>query len=182
MRQRLVFCLFAAVVLALPVTGAAQHREPHAGSAAVGAGVGVYVPGSEFHAGFTPEGFAEFYVTGRLSLRALGGWTTPSLDDNTGEMRQVRGTFSVIYNWEAELWHPFVVVGGGLYRVQPRAQGENSGPVRTRGGGHVGIGVEYFAQPSVTFKFEATYSVVQQGDLPFNPSGLSLTAGLKKYF
>ena len=182
MRQRLVFCLILAALLALPVPGAAQHREPHAGVLAIGASAGVYVPGSEFHAAFTPEGFLEFYLTDRVSLRGMVGYANPSFDSGNAELRQTRGTASVLFNWEAGLWHPFVGFGGGFYYVQPRASGEASGPARTRAGAHAGIGIEYFATPKITYKFEATYHLVQQGDLPGSPSGLALTAGLKKYF
>ena len=182
MRQRLVFCLFAAALLALPTPGAAQHREPHAGSFAIGGDVGVYVPGSEFHAAFTPQAFFEFYATGRVSVRAMGGGSDQKFDGTNDGLRQVRATFNVVINWEAELWHPFVTFGGGAYYVQPRLDGESYGSARTVGGGNLGFGVEYFWRPKVTYKFEATYHFVQQSDLPGNPSGMALTAGLKKYF
>ncbi|MCX6549999.1 MAG: outer membrane beta-barrel protein [Acidobacteria bacterium] len=182
MRQRLVFCLIAAALLALPTPGAAQHREPHAGSFAIGGDVGIYVPGTEFHAGFNPDIYAEIYALKWMSFRVMGAGASPKFDTDTEELRQARGTFNVLFNWEAELWHPFVTFGGGAYYVQARAAGVNVGPARTKGGGNFGAGIEYFARPKVTFKFEATYHYVPQGDLLGDPSGLALTMGLKKYF
>jgi opacity protein-like surface antigen len=182
MRQRLVFGLLALSLLALPVTAAAQHRQPHGGAFAIGGDAGVYVPGSEFHAGFNPDAFVEFYPTSRVSVRAMGAYTSPNFDNDTDELRQVRGSLNISYNWEADLWHPFVTAGVDGFLIQPRSAGENVGDSEARVGANVGIGIEYFARPQVTFKLEATYHYATRGDLPGSPSGIALTVGMKKYF
>jgi hypothetical protein len=182
MRLRAVIVVCAALLLALPAPSAAQNREPHAGSFAIGGDAGVYVPGSEFHAGFNPAFLLEFYLTGRMSIRGVAAWTAPDLDTGVEQLRQFHGTGNVVFNWECEYWHPFVTFGAGAYLVQPRSAGVNVGPMRTLAGFNAGIGIEYFARPQITFKFETTYHVVQQGDLLVSPSGLSATVGMKKYF
>ena len=182
MRLRAVCVFCAALLLALPALSAAQSREPHAGTFAIGGDAGVYVPGSEFHAGFSPAFLLEFYLTGRMSIRGVGAWTSPKLDNDVDELRQFRGTGNIVFNWEAEYWHPFITFGAGFYLAQPRSAGVNVGAMRTVAGFNTGIGIEYFARPQLTFKFETTYHVVQQGDLPYSPSGLAATVGMKKYF
>ena len=182
MRLRAVIVFSAVLLIALPAVSAAQNREPHAGSFAIGGDAGVYVPGSEFHAGFNPAFLLEFYLTGRMSVRGGGAWTAPDLDTGVEELRQFRGTVNAVFNWECDYWHPFVTLGAGAYLVQPRSAGVNVGAMRTLAGFNAGIGIEYFARPKITFKFETTYHVVQQGDLPASPSGLSATVGMKKYF
>jgi hypothetical protein len=182
MRLRLVIVLSAVIVFALPELSTAQNREPHAGTFAIGADAGVYVPGPDFHAGFSPDVFLEFYLTGRFSLRGMGAFARPKADNDIDELRQYQGTFNLVINWEAGYWHPFVTAGGGGYLVQARSGGVDVGSMHTLAGCNFGAGVEYFARPKITFKFEATYHYVQQGSLFASPSGLAASVGVKRYF
>jgi hypothetical protein len=182
MRLRSAVVLCAAILFAMPALTAAQNREPHAGTFAIGGDAGTYVPGTEFHAGFRPDALLEFYITGRLSIRGMGAWASNGADNEIDSLRQVQGTLNVTWNWEAEYWHPFVTAGVGAYMLQARASGVDVGSMRTHAGGNFGVGIEYFARPKVTFKFETTYHWVQQGDFFASPSGLAATVGMKKYF
>jgi opacity protein-like surface antigen len=182
MRLRLVIVLSAVILFALPGLSTAQNREPHAGTFAIGADAGVYVPGPDFHAGFSPDFFLEFYLTGRLSLRGMGAFARPKADNDIDELRQFQGTLNLVVNWEADYWHPFVTAGVGGYGVQARSGGVDVGSMQALAGCNVGAGIEYFARPKITFKFEATYHYVQQGSLFASPSGLAASVGIKRYF
>jgi opacity protein-like surface antigen len=88
---------------------------------------------------------------------------------------------SVIYNWEAQEWHPFVVGGAGAYVLMTNT-GSHYGPTQTRLGLHLGAGIEYFARPNLSVKLEATYQFVGRAAGGILPSGMELTVGLKRYF
>jgi len=182
MRHRLVLALSVLSLLALPGAAVAQHRQPHAGSFAIGADAGVYVPPEEFHAGFNPDVFAEFHFTGRIALRGTVAYTAPNFDFDTAEIRQVRAVADLVINWETGLWHPFVNLGFGGYWLEPRSNNQSAGSWQTKGGISLGGGLEYFVRPKIAFKFETTYHYVPQGDLPGRPQGLAATVGIKKYF
>jgi len=206
LRLRLALVLLAASVAALPSLAAAQtvvlqpppppppqpvfpaallaENQPHAGSLAIGADFGLYRPDEEFQVGVTPEAFVEFYVTGRWSIRLLGGWARPKFLDRTRSMDHVRVTANVAYNWEHEYWHPFVSAGIGLYAVQGYLVDDTPvGQRFYRVGFNVATGVEYFWSPKIAVKFEFNYHrapiVSEIGD---GPHGFAVTAGLKKYF
>jgi len=182
MRIRSAIVLCAVLLSALPAVSAAQHREPHAGTFAIGGDGGVYVPGSDFHAGFRPDVLLEFYFTGRLSVRGMGAWASNGADNDVDSLRQLQGTINLSWNWEAEYWHPFVTAGVGGYMLQARSGGVDVGNMATHAGFNAGVGIEYFARPKIAFKFETTYHWVQQGDFFGSPSGLAATVGIKKYF
>lgn len=183
MRLRLVLCLAVAAVLVVPMAAAAQNREPHALSVAIGGDLGVFVPDEELHATFSPDAFVEFYVFGRMSIRAMAAWARPAYVSGDRSLDQLRGTVNVLFNWEKELWHPFITAGAGAYAVQLRAGDETVGSRSTKSGFNAGGGIEYFWAPKVAVKVEATYHWVRQGDLPGGgASGLAISAGLKKYF
>ena len=59
--------------------------------------------------------------------------------------------------------------------------GESIGDSETKFGGTIFGGVEYFTSNTVSLKGEARYHLVANSGA-YNPDGLSLTIGLKKYF
>lgn len=183
MRLHRLFALCAVVWMLLPGRAAAQSQQPLAGAVAAGAAVGFMVADEEFHVGFTPEAFAEFYISPRLSVRATGGWSRNKFFGQRDRyLEQYRGSANVVYNWEADEWHPFVTAGVGLHAVRTwREDVEDSGWFREPGL-NVGAGVEYFARTSVSVRAEGTYYWVRRGDLPEESFGWVLSLGLKKYF
>ena len=157
---------------------------PHAGSVAIGVDVGVYRPDEELQWAVTPQVLFEFYVTARVSVRLMGGWANPKFLNGSGSMSHISGTANLAYNWEYEYWHPFVSAGVGIYSVQKFLDDDTKVGLRyNRFGFNAAAGVEYFATPQVTLKFELNYHRVhpvwQIGD---GPGGLAVTAGVKRYF
>lgn len=176
-----VLVLVVASLLLGPVQAAAQNRHPHAGSLAFGYDLGLYIPNEDLHAGFLTQVLAEFYITHNISLRGTGGWSQTGYQGSNEKLEQVRGTFSLLFNWEQEAWHPFVMVGGGYYGIQHKNDIEHTGWTH-RWGTNFGGGIEYFARPSITIKVEGTYHWVDENQPAGQANGFALTAGLKKYF
>jgi opacity protein-like surface antigen len=179
--QRLILGL--AVVLGFPAAVSAQGRMPHKDAGAVGGEVGVFLPREEgMTTGPAIEGFYEYYLTARESLRVGAGWANPKQEANSdARMRQVRIAVDLLHNWEGGAIHPFVGAGLGTYFLQPRLNGTNLGDSATKLGGTILGGVEYFTSNTFSVKGEARYHIVTKSG-PYDPSGLALTIGVKTYF
>ena len=182
MKARL-FTWGLAIVLGMPVLATAQGRMPHRDAGALGADVGVFLPRENaLTAGLAVEGFYEYYLTARDSVRVGAGWLNPKFENEKSDsLRQIRIGVDFVHNWEGGAVHPFVGAGLGTYFLQFRDNGNNSGDSRTRIGGTVFGGVEFFTSNTFAVKGEARYHIVQKVDA-FNPSGLALTIGVKSYF
>ena len=161
----------------------AQRRVPHKDSAAIGGDVGVFLPQQEgMNSGPALEGFYEYYFNARDSVRLGMGWASPDFDDRpSASVRQIRVAVDVLHNWEGGSIHPFLGAGLGTYFLQPRDGGNNVGDSRTKFGGTLIGGVEFFTSNTFSVKGEARYHIVLKAD-DYNPSGLALTIGAKAYF
>ena len=176
------FTLFVCVAL-IPSVASAQRRVPAAESGAVGGDVGIFLPRSEaLDAGPVLQGFYEYYFTPRASLRLGLGWENPSFAGRDDEkLRTVRIAVDGVYNWERGAVHPFVGAGIAVHFLQPTRNGESVGDSETKTGASFFGGVELFTSRTLSFKAEGRYSALGEA-FGINPDGLSLTAGLKKYF
>jgi hypothetical protein len=174
--------VFGAAWLALGGSALAQ-RVPATGSGALGGDVGVFVPRqTELTVGPTIEGFYEYYLTPRNSLRMGLGWSQPKFDlESSDSLRHVRVALDTVYNWEGGAVHPFVGAGLGVYFLQFRDNGSNAGDSETKLGGTLFGGAEFFTGRTVSVKAEARYHLVQNIGV-FKTDGLALTIGLKSYF
>jgi hypothetical protein len=172
-----------AIILAMPALASAQGRMPHKGAGAVGADVGVFLPREDqLTTGPVVEGFYEYYLTARDSLRVGAGWLNPKFErESADSFRQIRIAVDLVHNWEGGTVHPFVGAGLGTYFLQLRDNGNNVGESETKIGGTVFAGAEFFASNTFAVKGEARYHIVQKVN-GFNPSGLALTIGVKSYF
>ncbi len=175
------FILFAALLL--PATAYAQGRVPHTDSGAIGGDVGVFLPrDGAYDAGPALEGFYEYYLSPRGSVRIGMGWANPKWAiEHSDSLRHVRVAIDGVHNWEGGSVHPFVGAGLGIYFLQFRDNGHNAGDSETKLGGTVFGGAEFFASRTTSIKAEARYHLVQNVGAT-NPDGLALTIGLKKYF
>jgi len=169
---------------AWPAAVSAQERVPYAGSTAVGVDVGVFLP-REAQLDNAPivSGLLEYYVTPRVSLRTDFGLTNPGFSrESTDSLRQIPLRMDVNYNWEGGKWHPFVGAGVGAYFLQFKDNGHALGQSETKPGVNVGGGAEYFTGRTVSIKGEARYHAIGHTQTGQDPSGLVVTAGLKKYW
>lgn len=176
-----------AVVLSLvPVMAEAQGRTPRTDSAAVGLDVGWFRPNDDvLKPAVSLDGFYEYYLSPRTSVRFGLGWTAPEYDFESDEsLRYVRVGGDVIYNWEGGAVHPFVGAGLGVYIMQPRENGTDVAESESKLGAVVLGGLEYFTSNTVALKAEASYHFISDVENfgPRNPNGLKLAIGLKKYF
>ncbi len=150
---------------------------------AIGFGLGVFAPTKALQPAFTAEGLYEYYLSPRRSVRLMGGWADPGFDrESSDSLRHIRLTLDLLYNWEGGAWHPFVGGGGGVYFLHEKDNGRSVGDGRTKGGVNLGGGIEYFSRRTLTVKAEALYHIVAEKNVPVDPSGLTLTIGLKRYF
>jgi len=165
------------------MTTPAVAQTPRTDSAAVGADVGVFLPRADFlKSGLEVDAFYEYYMSPRTSIRLGGGWMNPKNEFNEdGSMRYFRVGGDLVYNWEGGSVHPFVGAGLGVYFLQEKDNGDNLGDQETKLGGTLFGGAEFFTSNTLSFKAEAKYHIISDVG-GFNPDGLSLTVGLKKYF
>ncbi len=169
-------------ITTLPVLAEAQPRVPDEEMIGIGGDVGILFPSEELETALTLDGSFEYYLTPRFSLRTRLGWTDPEFDiSGTLSLRQVRLTFDAVYNWEGGVVHPFVAGGVGAYFLDLQESGESLGD-ETKFGVNLGGGVEYFLTRRLTLRGEGRYQFVGHDDLEFDPSGLILSVGLKRYF
>jgi opacity protein-like surface antigen len=181
-KHRVYGVLIAGALALGPVAASAQERAPHAGSTAVGADVGIFIPkdGSLDTAPIVGALF-EYYLTPRVSVRTGFGFADPSTPGDVS-LRQVPLRGDVNYNWEGGKWHPFVGTGVGAYFLQRKNNGTPVGGQETKFGVNFGGGTEYFFTRKSALKFEGRYHMVEDASSGFDPSGLALTAGIKTYF
>ena len=171
------------VVLVNPSAAFAQARMPHKDAGAIGGEVGVFLPSQDgMTTGPALEGFYEYYLTARDSVRMGAGWANPKFErESADSMRQIRVAVDLVHNWEGGAVHPFVGAGLGTYFLQGKDNGDNIGPSQTKFGGTLFGGVEFFTSKTFAVKGEARYHAVMKAN-GYDPSGLALTIGVKKYF
>ena len=182
MRIRLLTTTVLLMSVALARSAAAQARVPDEGMASIGAEIGFFFPEEIFETGTAAAVSLDYYVNPRFGLRGSLGWVDPNFERSGDSLRQIRLSVDGMYNWEHGKWHPFAGGGLGVYLLQHKLSGRSVGVEETKLGVRVGGGIEYFMRRTVTIKGEALYHGVQQGQLPWSPSGVTLTIGIKKYF
>ena len=181
MKSRIRISILALAVAVSPAVAAAQTPRPDSG--AIGGDIGVFVPKDErLDSGLNLEGFYEYYPSARTSVRLGVGWAHPkfSFNDEDG-MRYFRVAGDIVYNWEGGTIHPFVGAGLGVYFLQETDNGESLGDSESKLGGTVFGGIELFTSNTLAVKAEARYHLIANPGA-FNPDGLAVTIGLKKYF
>ena len=173
--------IFLCAFLALATASAAQT--PDAGTRAAGVDAGVLFPDDSFEPTVTLDGFGEYYLTPRVSVRGQLGWASPGFDGRTEDhFRQVRLTFNAIYNWQHGVWQPYVTAGAGAYFVRQLFDGRDDPDRETRGGINFGGGMEYPVTEVMILKGEARWDLVSHPPGLPDATGLTLTFGVKRYF
>jgi hypothetical protein len=161
----------------------ASAQTPDTGLIGAGGDIGVLFPAEAFEKTFTIDGFGEYYVTPRISVRGLLAWASPGAENRTEDhFRQVKLLFNGVYNWELGNLHPFATAGAGVYFVRPLLDGLDDPDSESRGGLNFGGGVEYFTGTRMSVKAEGRWDVVSRPPGLPDASGFSLTFGLKRYF
>ena len=184
MVRRFLGVLMIASCVAWPGVAAAQERVPHTGTTAVGVDVGAFVPNEDqLDSALIFSVLLEYYLTPRVSVRTDFGLTDPGFGaESSDSLRQIPLRVDVNYNWERGKWHPFVGAGAGAYFLRFKDNGQAIGDTETKPGFNLGGGIEYFTGRTVALKGEARYHVIGNTRSGLDPSGVVLTAGLKKYW
>ncbi len=186
MKTSFKLSLIAILATLLPAMAEAQRRTPHTDSAAVGGDIGIFMPSDdELEPALSLDGFYEYYLSPRVSVRLGLGWTNPEYDrDPNSHVRHIRIGGDLIHNWEGGAIHPFVGAGLGIYILEPRSNGDSLADSESKLGGVLLGGAEFFTSNSLSIKGEVSYHLISNVDDfgPANPDGLKLSIGLKKYF
>ena len=170
----------------IPAMAEAQGRTPRTDSAAIGGDIGIFRPSDdELKPNVSLDGFYEYYLSPRTSLRLGLGWTNPEYDrDPEATVRHIRIGGDLIYNWEGGAIHPFVGAGAGVYIMEPRRNGDSLADSDSKLGAVLLGGAEFFTSNTVSVKGEVSYHLISNVDNfgPQNQDGLKFSIGLKKYF
>src|SRR5215203_6036840 len=127
MKSFITSSVIAMVMGIIPSSVSAQT--PRTDSAAVGADIGVFLPREDFlGSGLELDGFYEYYLSPRTSIRLGGGWMNPgSKTDDDYSIRYLRVGGDLVYNWEGGSIHPFAGAGIGVYFLQEKVDGDSYG-------------------------------------------------------
>ena len=181
--MRLTRLSSAIVLLSVLFVSPVAAQTPDTGLIGVGGDIGVLFPDEAFENTLTLDAFGEYYVTPRISVRALLGWAKPGFENLTeSKFRQTKLLFNGVYNWEFVEWHPFVTAGAGAYFVRALLEGLPDPDGETRGGINFGGGVEYFLNTMSSVKGEGRWDIVSHPSGFPDASGFTLTIGYKRYF
>jgi hypothetical protein len=181
--MRLLRLLAAAGLVCALFSAPAAAQTPDTGLIGAGGDIGVFFPDEAFENTFTIDGFGEYYITPRISVRGLIGWAKPGFENRTEDkFRQTKLLFNGVYNWEFVEWHPFVTAGAGAYFVRELLEDRADPDGETRGGINFGGGVEYFIGTMSSLKAEGRWDIVSHPSGFSDASGFTLTIGYKRYF
>jgi hypothetical protein len=182
MKKLAVLTLAAFLGAAAPAF--AQARVPDTQMMAVGVDVGVLWPGDFLEPGPVVNALWEYYFSPRTGIRTTLGWANPrhERDEEGDTQRQIKLALDLLYNWEYGKIHPFVGAGAGVWFLQEKDNGEDFGESDNKPGLTFGAGIDYFITRTATLKFEGRYDWVAVDDGRPDPSGISLTVGVKKFF
>jgi hypothetical protein len=177
--MRFSVLLFSLIAVAAPAVAQTLDR----GTTAAGVNVGVLFPDERFERALALEGFGDYYLTPRVSIRGLLGWASPSLDGRTEDhFRQVKLLFSGVYNWDRGQWDPFVSAGAGVYFLRQLFDNRDDPDRERRGGINLGGGLEYAATDVFSVKGEARWDIVSHPSGHPDATGLTISLGFKRYF
>jgi hypothetical protein len=181
--MRLTRLSSAIVLLSVLFVSPVAAQTPDTGLIGAGGDIGVFFADEALENALTLDVFGEYYVTPRISVRALLGWTKPGFENLTeAKFRQTKLLFNGVYNWEFVEWHPFVTVGAGAYFVRALLEDLPDPDGETRGGINFGGGVEYFLNTMSSVKGEGRWDIVSHPSGFPDASGFTLTIGYKRYF
>jgi hypothetical protein len=156
---------------------------PDKGVVAYGGDIGVLIPDDTFENTLTVDGFGEYYVTRRVSVRGMFVWASPGFSGRTEDhFRQAKLLFGGNYHWSYKAWRPFAGGGAGAHFVRLKREGQVDPPGESRGGIYFGGGADYVFNRESALKVELRWDVVS--DPPGQPDATSatLTVGYKRYF
>ena len=87
--------------MASEISAQTRVRTPDKGVIGYGVDAGVLFPDEAFENTLTIDGFGEYYVTPRMSVRGMLAFASPGLSGRTEDhFRQMKLLFSGVYNWE----------------------------------------------------------------------------------
>jgi hypothetical protein len=169
--------------IATEINAQTRVRTPDKGVIGYGVDAGVLFPDDAFENTLAIDGFGEYYVTPRVSVRGMLAFASPGLSGRTEDhFRQTKVLFSGVYNWEKGSWRPFATFGAGFYFVRLHLDAADDPPGETRGGLNLGGGAEYLLNSESAIKTELRWDIVSHPVPLPNATAATLTVGYKRYF
>jgi opacity protein-like surface antigen len=184
MRFGRLICIAAVLSSLFLLPASAQTITPRdEGSIAVGGDLGVLFPDESLESTFTWDGFAEYYVKPRLSIRGLFGWANPGFENRTEDkFRQFKLLFNGVYFWDQGKLHPFATAGAGFYFVRQLLEGADDPDSETRGGLNFGGGIDYSFNPQSAVRTELRWDIVSHPPGLPDATGITWVFGYKRFF
>jgi hypothetical protein len=178
-----VLLCVVALAAASPARAQAPRATPDRHLVGYGFDVGVLFPDESFENTLTVDGYGEFYLTPRVSVRGMLAWASPGVDGRTEDKyRQVKLLFGGNYNWAYKAWRPFAGGGAGAYFVRLKLDGREDPEGESRGGIYFGGGTDYIIDDESAIKVEFRWDVISDPPGLPDASGPSLTFGYKRFF
>jgi len=175
--------LLILLAMASEIDAQTRLRTPDKGVIGYGFDVGVLFPDDEFENTLTIDGFGEYYVTPRVSVRTMLAFANPGLAGRTEDhFRQWRLLFAGVYNWEKGPWRPFATFGAGVHFVRLHLDEVDDPDGEARGGLNLGGGVEFIMNDESAIKTEWRWDIVSHPPSLPDATGGTLTFGYKRYF
>jgi hypothetical protein len=179
------FLFVCVLALAVPSPARAQTARPTPDRHLIGYGVdlGVLFPDDSLENTLTLDGYGEFYLTPRVSARAMFAWASPGISGRTEDhFRQVKLLFGANYNWVYQRMRPFAGGGAGAYFVRLKLDGQEDPEGERRGGIYFGGGSDIIIDEESAVKIEFRWDVISDPPGQFDATGPSLTFGYKRFF
>ena len=177
-----VLCI-STLIGVLSAASAVAQTTPAKGVVGYGVDLGVLFPDTVFENTLTFDGYGEYYLTPRVSVRGLLAWASPGVNGRTEDhFRQVKLLFNGVYNREYRNFRPFITAGAGAYFVRLLFEGFDDPPGETRGGINLGAGTEYILNKESSIKGELRWDIVSDPPGLSDATGATLTIGYKRYF
>jgi hypothetical protein len=180
----ILFVSALVLVVASPARAQAPRPTPDKNVVGYGFDAGVLFPDAAFESTLTLDGFGEFYVTPRVSVRAMLVWASPGIDTRPGDhFKQFKLLFGGNYNWIYKSLRPFAGGGAGAHFLSlklddglPDPEGE------TRGGIYFGGGTDFILNEESAIKAEFRWDIVSDPPGLPDASGATITVGYKRFF
>ncbi len=180
-----VWFLLVVSIVSSAVSARAQApvNTPDKGVVAYGFDVGVVFPDDQFENTLTWDGYGEYYLTPRISVRGMFAWASPGFAGRTEDhFRQAKVLFGGAYNWNYKKLRPFAGGGAGAFFVRLKELGETDPDGESRGGFYVGGGSDVILNNESAIKVEWRWDQVSHPPGQPDASGATLTVGYKRYF
>jgi hypothetical protein len=181
--RALLFATAPVLFAAIPAFAQAPINTPDKGVIAYGFDAGVVFPDDQFENTLSFDAFGEYYLTPRISTRAMFAWASPGFSGRTEDhFRQAKILVGAAYNWKYKSLRPFAGAGAGAHFVRLKLDGGQDPPGEKRGGIYFGGGSDFILDKESAIKVELRWDVVSAPTNLPDATSATFTVGYKRFF